>query len=85
MGGGFRWCDFRIIGHRLSRPHCRCGYGVPTLKGMVGGGWGRRPWELVAAPEGEGIFSYMVGKNIRQDKTRQGKVRQCYNRGTDKH
>ena len=49
--------DLKKIGARLSRPHCRCGYGVPTLQGLVGGGWGRARgnWR---APEGEGIFSY---------------------------
>ena len=41
--------DLKKIGARLSRPHCICGYGVPTLQGLVGGGWGRRPWELAGA------------------------------------
>ena len=62
------------IGNRSCRPHCICGYGVPTLQGLVGGGWGRARgnWR---APEGEGKISYMVGNNGKRDKTRQDKVR----------
>ena len=54
------------IGNRSCRPHCICGYGVPTLKGLVGGGWGRRLWELAGA-RGRGEF-FLHGR--KEHKTR---------------
>ena len=71
MGGGFAGFVLKKIGDRLSRPHCNSGYGVPTLQGLVGGGWGRARgnWR---APEGEGDF-FLHGR--KQHKTRQDKTR----------
>ena len=69
MGGGFRWCDLRIIGLCLSRPHCSSSYGVPTLQGLVGGRWGRRRGNWRGEDREEN--SYMVGNNRKRDRTGQ--------------
>jgi hypothetical protein len=84
MGGGFQRIEIaafrslfefvlKKIGHRLSRPHCICGYGVPTLQGLVGGGWGRARGNW-SAPEGEGGKFLPVGNNGKRDKTGQDRV-----------
>jgi hypothetical protein len=68
MGGGFRWCDLRIIGLCLSRPHCSSSYGVSTLQGLVGGGWGRRRGNW-SRKKGRGLdFFLPVGNNGKRDK-----------------
>ena len=70
--GGWVCCgDLRKIGQRLSRPHCSSGYGVPTLQGLVGGGWGRARGNWWA-PEGEGDF---FPTRRKRDKTRQDSIK----------